>query len=80
MMSWCIFFLTFVLLASSVNIRPKKLTGCPDGSHEVHCKTNPCEVTDCPAYPEANCVPNYCQGCNAVFFVDGKEVDCNEKK
>ncbi|KAL3885493.1 hypothetical protein ACJMK2_025546 [Sinanodonta woodiana] len=76
-----IILLVFVLIVpSEMMARPKKINSCPDGSHEVQCITNPCEVARCPAYPEANCVANYCQGCNAVFFVHGKEVDCYEKK
>ncbi|KAL3885494.1 hypothetical protein ACJMK2_025547 [Sinanodonta woodiana] len=54
-------------------------TPCSDGSTMVHCLVNPCDVTDCPAHPEAVCVANYCGGCNAIFFVGGKKVNCKVK-
>ncbi|XP_072050232.1 uncharacterized protein [Amphiura filiformis] len=43
----------------------------------VRCAANPCDVTSCPAYPDATCLPSYCGECRAVFFdVSGNEVDC----
>ncbi|XP_002734594.1 kielin/chordin-like protein [Saccoglossus kowalevskii] len=45
-----------------------------------HCVADPCEVTECPLYPNAQCVSNFCGGCNADFFVDEKLVDCTEKR
>ena len=39
---------------------------CPDT--EVYCFQNPCLVESCPAYPNADCVPNYCDGCHADFY------------
>ncbi len=47
---------------------------CPEGSTRVDCKVDPCEVTKCPQYPSARCVPNYCGGCYAQFFVGEKNV------
>ncbi|KAK3605484.1 hypothetical protein CHS0354_001472 [Potamilus streckersoni] len=47
---------------------------CPEGSTRVECKVDPCEVTKCPQYPSARCVPNYCGGCYAAFFVGEKNV------
>ncbi|KAL3885816.1 hypothetical protein ACJMK2_025852, partial [Sinanodonta woodiana] len=47
---------------------------CPKGTNPVNCKANPCEVTKCPQYPNARCVPNYCGGCYAEFFVGETNV------
>ncbi|KAK3580546.1 hypothetical protein CHS0354_009502 [Potamilus streckersoni] len=52
-------------------------TQCPDGSSPVQCLINPCVVTDCPAFPNATCLANYCGGCNADFFVNGQKVECS---
>lgn len=42
----------------------------------VYCFVDPCLVTECPAYPDAYCIPDYCGGCHADFFVNSVEVDC----
>jgi hypothetical protein len=42
----------------------------------VYCFVDPCLVTECPAYPDAYCIPDYCGGCFADFFVNGEEIDC----
>ena len=47
---------------------------CPEDW--VYCFVDPCLVTNCPAYPDAYCVADYCGGCYADFFVDGEEVNC----
>ena len=47
---------------------------CPDDW--VYCFVDPCLVTECPAYPNAYCVADYCGGCFADFYVNGVEVDC----
>lgn len=47
---------------------------CPEGSIRVDCKVDPCTVTKCPQFPRARCVPNYCGGCYAEFFVGEKNV------
>lgn len=44
----------------------------------VRCAGHPCEENKCPAFPDAKCVANYCRGCNADFFVNGKLVDCSK--
>eukprot|EP00123_Amoebidium_parasiticum_P012229 comp21205_c1_seq1/m.28821 comp21205_c1_seq1/g.28821 ORF comp21205_c1_seq1/g.28821 comp21205_c1_seq1/m.28821 type:complete len:265 (-) comp21205_c1_seq1:343-1137(-) len=49
---------------------------CPDGSPGVRCLADPCTVNKCAAYPKATCVSDYCGGCNASFYVDGKLVAC----
>lgn len=49
-------------------------------SNIVNCLINPCTVTTCPAYPNAECRANYCGGCNAEFYTaDDTEVtaQCN---
>ena len=37
---------------------------------------SPCTTAKCPKYPDAECVSNYCGGCNAEFFDGDKKVDC----
>jgi len=44
--------------------------------YEVMCYIDPCEVTTCEYYPEAECVADYCGGCFADFYVDDQLVDC----
>ena len=42
----------------------------------VNCWANPCRFSSCPAFPEATCVADYCGGCFAKYYMNGKEVDC----
>ena len=51
---------------------------CPNCTRPVNCFVNPCQFASCPVFPEAECRSDYCGGCNARFFVKGKEVtdDC----
>ena len=51
------------------------LCDCPEGW--VYCFVDPCLVETCPAYPDAECVADYCGGCFADFYVDGELVECN---
>ncbi len=50
---------------------------CPPDKPLVYCFADPCEVTTCPAFPNAKCVSDFCGGCNARFFEGGKEVTEN---
>ncbi|MBC8479818.1 MAG: right-handed parallel beta-helix repeat-containing protein, partial [FCB group bacterium] len=43
----------------------------------VDCFIDPCEIETCPLFPDAECIPDYCGGCFAHFFVNGVEVDCD---
>jgi len=47
---------------------------CPPDQPLSLCKTDPCDVNTCPAYPNARCKADFCGGCNARFFVGDKEV------
>jgi len=50
---------------------------CSDGSTPVACFQDPCasQTTKCPG--AASCVPNYCGGCNALYYdAQGKPFDC----
>ena len=40
---------------------------CPSGATVIECDGNPCDTATCSA-KDATCVPNYCGGCNAVFY------------
>ena len=53
---------------------------CPNCTRPHTCKVNPCDVSSCRAYPDARCVPDYCGGCNARYYVGKTEVTdkCNE--
>lgn len=53
--------------------------GCPPGVPVGNCFADPCDVTQCHAFPKAKCVSDFCGGCNAKFFLGGKEVThwCN---
>ena len=42
---------------------------CPNCTLPFNCLVDPCEVTRCPAFPDAKCRADYCGGCNARFFV-----------
>ena len=43
---------------------------CPCIEGYVECFVNPCEMIDCLAYPNAYCIPDYCGGCNANFYLN----------
>ena len=47
---------------------------CPDCTAPVQCLVDPCDVTTCPAFPEAKCRSDFCGGCNAHFFIRKREV------
>ncbi len=51
---------------------------CEDGSQPVACFVTPCSVNECHAYPTATCVDNYCGGCNADFYLNGKKLTEDE--
>jgi hypothetical protein len=45
--------------------------------YPVDCFQNPCLVENCPAFPNSECVANYCGGCYADFYdLDNNLVDC----
>ncbi len=46
--------------------------------YSVECVVDPCEVSTCSNYPDAECTADYCGGCFAEYFVDGLRVNCNE--
>ena len=46
----------------------------------VRCFEDPCAVTTCDAFPEAKCVANYCTGCDADFYFNGKLVNCGKSQ
>ena len=60
----------------SCTVKPPVST-CPNGAAPYNCLVNPCDVTKCPAYPSATCTADYCGGCNAIFKVDGRVVNCD---
>ena len=51
---------------------------CSSPLKTYQCKVAPCHVTKCPAYPDAKCVNNYCGGCFADFYLNGRKVDCKK--
>ncbi|XP_053407834.1 uncharacterized protein LOC123546327 isoform X2 [Mercenaria mercenaria] len=47
---------------------------CKNGPSNVSCFAAPCDVNRCPNYPDATCMDNYCEGCNAQFYYNGSDV------
>jgi len=47
---------------------------CPRNKPRVQCAVNPCTRAFCARYPRAQCVPDYCGGCNAHFYLGGKRI------
>ena len=43
----------------------------------VNCFANPCEISECTSYPDAECVANYCEGCWADYYLDGELINCD---
>lgn len=55
---------------------------CADGSEPVDCFVDPCESATCPGRPNAQCVPDYCGGCNFYFVKPNRPdrvVDCESQ-
>eukprot|EP00040_Diaphanoeca_grandis_P035663 m.224844 g.224844 ORF g.224844 m.224844 type:complete len:905 (+) comp33446_c0_seq1:159-2873(+) len=49
----------------------------------VACLVRPCSVTTCDAHPDAVCADDYCDGCNAIFTLDGEVLskdECEKEK
>ena len=42
----------------------------------VACFADPCSVSNCYSYPEADCVANYCGGCWADYYLDNELIQC----
>jgi hypothetical protein len=51
-------------------------TAIPRPCKRNACFLNPCLVSTCDGHPGAVCVPNYCGGCNAEYFLNGTRVYC----
>jgi len=43
----------------------------------VNCFVDPCEVSECTSYPDAECVANFCGGCWADYYLDGEQINCD---
>ena len=43
----------------------------------VDCFADPCEVSECISYPDAECVANYCEGCWADYYLNGELITCD---
>ena len=43
----------------------------------VDCFADPCEVSECISYPDAECIANYCGGCWADYYLDGEQITCD---
>ena len=44
----------------------------------VFCVVDPCSVSACTSYPAAECIPNYCDGCWADYYLNGELLNCNQ--
>ena len=58
--------LTYIHLSSDMS--------CDPDTERFNCLFNPCDNAYCPNIPDANCLPDYCGGCNARFYVNSVEV------
>jgi len=43
----------------------------------VSCFADPCSVSECTSYPDAECVANYCGGCWADYYFNGELINCD---
>jgi hypothetical protein len=43
----------------------------------VDCFADPCLVSECSSYPDAECVANYCGGCWADYYLNGDLIYCD---
>ena len=43
----------------------------------VNCFVDPCFVSECTSYPDAECIANYCGGCWADYYLDGEQINCD---
>ena len=43
----------------------------------VDCFADPCLVSECSSYPDAECVANYCGGCWADYYLNGELIYCD---
>ncbi len=50
---------------------------CPDNIPKMDCSGNPCDGAACPGYVDAECVPDYCGHCRAVWYLDDEIVQCS---
>ncbi|KAI3381396.1 hypothetical protein SNEBB_005191 [Seison nebaliae] len=74
-------FLAILILVSTAiaNISAFSFNWHFGSSHKCHytqCYVNPCDLSKCPAHPEAYCLMNNCNGCHAQWFVNGMPVPC----
>ena len=42
----------------------------------VYCFVDPCLVSECSSYPDAECVANYCGNCWADYYLYGELINC----
>jgi hypothetical protein len=52
------------------------ITILDDCQNPVSCFVDPCSVSDCFSNSNAECVPNYCGGCFADYFVNDELIYC----
>ena len=61
----------------SIDLRAIKcvpLINCAANIPRARCYVSPCKYAKCPGEPTAECIDNYCGGCNAIFFLNGKRL------
>jgi hypothetical protein len=53
----------------------------PCDCHNIaRCIVNPCLLSSCSSYPEAQCYIDFCLECKAVWYLDGKKVNCRDDR
>ena len=43
----------------------------------VNCFVDPCLVSACSSYPDAECAADYCGGCWADYYLNGELINCD---
>ena len=57
-------------------INVTSITISDDCQNPVSCIVDPCSVSNCFSHPDAECVPNYCGGCYADYYLDNELIQC----
>ena len=59
----------------AINVTSIAISG--DCQIPVDCFADPCEVSECISYPDAECVANYCEGCWTDYYLNGELITCD---
>lgn len=68
--------LFFIFADISIVFISVSVLECPKGVPIVGCAVNPCDSATCALYTNVLCQANFCGGCFAEFYVNGRKVTC----